>query len=176
MVLFLFIYLLGFFPGNSFAMEEVKPSPSPSGLSSIETYNKSASTQKTYKVSNDGRSKDSKVTSYNNASVAAFNVYEDKDLDGRFGEREAKNVDTDKDTRKGENEAQLGTEYVTQNQKITTLNNMGFGSSLSEFKAAGQTQRSSIFVEKEKEASSEAPPSPSPSPSDSKGKKRVLIA
>ena len=116
--------------------------------STFKGYKAPATTQKSYKIKNDGRNKNSQVMEY--ASTAPFKVYEDKDLDKNYGEKEARGVDLDNDGRKGEQEKQLGTENVTQNQKVAILNNMGIGNSLSDFKVPGQTQRSSVFVDEDK--------------------------
>ena len=120
-----------------------------SSASSLQAYKTPATTQKAYKIKNDGSNENSEVLQYD--SRPSFNVYEDNDLDGRFGEREVAKTDVDHDGRKGEREAQLGIENVTQSQKVTILNNMGSGS-LSSFKASGQTVRSSIFPEEKKPA------------------------
>lgn len=103
--------------------------------------------QKLYKIDHDGSSENSNSLTYQN--ITGHKTYEDNDLDGRFGESESRLQDLDQDGRRGESEAQLGTEFVHQGQKITTLNNMGSASSLSSFKAAGQTPRKSIFVKEE---------------------------
>ena len=120
--------------------------------SSASTYKynpkKPATTQKAYKITNDGKNQNSQVLEYNNTTP--FKGYQDNDLDGTFGESETRLQDLDHDGRKGEKEIQLGTENVTQNEKITVLNNMGLGGSLSNFKAAGQTQRPYAVDEKTK--------------------------
>lgn len=142
--------------------------------------NKITSTTKAYKITNDGRTENSTVLEYDN--IAPHKVYEDNDLDGRFGESERRGVDSDLDRRQGESEDQLGTENITLNQKVTVLNNMGSRKSLSTFQAAGQTQRSSIFVEEKKSAKkNSAPPVSEPleeteDEAESKTKRRVLVS
>ena len=122
---------------------------------------KPKTTQNAYKIKNDGTSERSTVLQYD--SKPAFKGYQDNDSDGRFGERETSLQDLDSDGRKGERERQLGNDNVTQNQKVTTLNNMGFGSSLSTFKASGQTRRSSIFTDEPKSTEDSSPSETQPS-------------
>ncbi len=147
-------------------------------LSSIETYKKAETTQKTYQYGTNGKNKNSRTVEY--AQNSGFATYEDKDRDGRFGEKEAAKTDTDLDGRKGENEAQLGTEQVSQNQKVTVLNNMGIGNSLSSFKAAGQTNRSTIVEQSHRPAkakeSSSAPEKDDQDKTSAAKTHRVLVS
>ena len=165
-VIFFMVLLLFAGAGNFASAEEgsfsSNSSKNNSKLSSIQTHKTAQTTQKTYQVKNNGTNQNSKTVEY--AQSPDHAVFEDKDSDGRFGENEAKGVDQDKDGRKGEKEAQLGLEKVTQNQKITVLDNMGMGSGLSSFQAAGQTQTSSIFVDDKKSAEHEEPPHNEESP------------
>ena len=175
--------LFGFSPAWGFydpkaSEQDAKGETSSSKNSGLSATFKSASpstTQKAYQMTNSGRNENSKVVEYQSAN--SFEVFEDSDRDGRFGEREAKLVDLDLDGRKGEREAQIGVEQVTQNQKLTVLNNMGSGD-LSSFKAAGQTQRSSIYVEEKKSEETQTPETPDHRPKQASAKKRsrVLVA
>ncbi len=128
--------------------EEVSPtSATAKSLSAFHGSKKAATTQKAYAIKNTGVTKNSNVVQYD--SIPSFKMYQDNDHDGNFGENEPARVDLDRDGRRGERESQIGTEFVTQHQKVTVLNNMGSGNSLSVFKAAGQTQRDSVFVKEE---------------------------
>jgi hypothetical protein len=116
-------------------------------LSSIQKYKTPATTQKAYQLPSNVKSARSQTVEYDHRP--AHEVFNDDDSDGRFGEKEAALDDADGDGRTGEREAQLGVESAPVGQQVTFMNNMGLGKTFSSFQAAGQTQRSSIFVEDE---------------------------
>ncbi len=135
----LVIFLLAF-AGQTRAADEKKQPYS----SSFQSY-KPSSTQKTFRLTSDGSSKNSSVTEYDN-NRPAYEIWEDKDKDGKIQENEAPGVDADGDKLKGEQEGQIGTARVTQSQRIKVLNNMGSGKTLSSFQASGQIVRPSVYA------------------------------
>ncbi len=124
-----------------------------SSASSAQTYQvaakKTSTTQKAYRIQNDGDTENSSTKDYQ--SVTSHPVCEDLDGDGIACENEPAGVDTDGDGRSGEREAQLGIENITNNQSVKILNNLGIGKGLSNFKIAGQTYRSGVLVEEDEE-------------------------